>query len=66
VVFSSYATAGTSNLALDSGDGVSYIVPIYKENVLSHIILRLDLTRRNSDCNITSNVEHEVVKNFKE
>ncbi|KAF7239368.1 Actin [Varanus komodoensis] len=72
-----YASAHTTGLVLDSGDGVTLTVPIYKGHCLLHAISRMNFAGRDitkylatllleSGYAFLSSSEKEIVKNIKE
>ena len=76
-VLSLYASASTTGLVLDCGDGVTHCVPIYDGFSLSHAVCRMDLAGRDVTEQLVSQLrmagwvfetsaEMEVVKGIKE
>lgn len=76
-ILSLYASGRTTGVVLDSGDGVSHVVPVYEGFALPHAITRTDvagrdvtdqlqLLLRRSGRNLQTSAEKEVVRQIKE
>ena len=77
-ILSLYASGRTTGVVLDSGDGVTHVVPVYEGLALPHAITRMDvagrtitrqlqvLLRRSTGLSFHTSSEMEIVRTIKE